>query len=354
MARRWNRQIVIASIQQTRQRGGKLNSNYIQKHRRKLYFAAYKWFGGWKQAVESAGIRYEEVRVDPSWRRQKRVWSESKILAAIKKRQNSGKPINSNFIQLHAQTLYQAALKQFGGWRQAVADAGFDYSAIRKVRPFRTWSKTTIALAIQERNRKGLSINYVVINREDSGLRSAAKRIFGKRGWAKALRFAGFNPRKLPDPRRIWSKEMVKAAILSHHRQGLPLNTASLRGELWKVHSAGRKLFGTWRNAIISARLSYAEIRLGKVNWWTRKRVVRQILRLERAGVRLSSKSIRLSRAGLFQAALKHFGSWSQTIDACGIDYRKHCRIWSTKAWVRKLNTTDVNRIRTRVRQLAK
>lgn len=354
MTRRWSKEIVIASIQQTRNRGGKLNSNHIQKHRRKLYLAAYKWFGGWKQAVESAGIRYEEVRIDPSWRRRQRVWSESKIVAVVKKRQNSGIPINSNFIQLHCQALYGAANKCFGGWRQAVEAAGFDYAVVRKVRSFRSWSKTKVAQAIQERNRMGLSINYMVVDHEDPGLRSAAIRNFGKRGWAKALRFAGFDPSQLPDPRRIWSKDRVEAEILSRHKQGLPLNTGSMTGTLLVLTSAACKLFGNWRRAIRSAGLSYAEVRRGRKNWWTPKRVIRQIVRLEKAGVRLSSKSIRISRAGLFQAAIKHFGSWSQAVDASGIDYRQHCRIWSTKAWVRKLDSTDIKKINRRVSQLAK
>jgi hypothetical protein len=63
---------------------------------------------------------------------------------------------------------------------------------------------------------------------------------------------------------------------------------------------------------------------------------------LEKQGIRLSSKEVQNTHCWLFSAAVKIFGCWSQSVEAAGINYRKHYRNWSTKAWLRTLGDDEV------------
>jgi hypothetical protein len=285
-------------------------------------------------------------------RKKRHAWSREIIIAVITKLNNDGKSISSRDTQVRRQTLFRAACKYFGGWKQAVEASGIDYSVVRKHRSYRQWSKAEVAKAIQERGRRGLSLNYSAVSREDTGLRWAAKQYFGKKsGWAKALKFAGIDPRKLPDPRRKWTKEKIRDEILSRHARGLPVNSPAMGN----LASTAYKLFGkrSWRKAIRFSGLS-SQVHLNKKSWWTPKRIASQIQRMEKSGIRLSSGSMQKFHNALYMAAVYHFGSWSQAVDAAGIDYRQHCLMWSTKAWVRRLSTADVAQIKKRVRKLAK
>jgi hypothetical protein len=286
-----------------------------------------------------------------SRRKRRRTWSKEVIVATICKLHGSRKSISSHDTQVRRPTLYRAGCKYFGSWKQTIEAAGIDYITVRKKGSYRRWSKTSVARAIRERWRKKLSINYTAVSREDAGLRWAAVRYFGKKGWVKALRCAGINPGKLPDPRRIWTKEKLKNEILSRHKLGLFVNSTSMR----TLNSTVHKLFGdrSWSKVIRFSGLS-SKIQLKRRNWWTRKRIVYQILRLQKAGIRLSSAEMQESRNRLYMAAVYHFDSWSQAVDAAGIDYRLHCRMWSTKAWVRKLSSSDLTQIKKRVQRLVK
>jgi len=341
--KKWSCAIVIASIQKIYKSGGRLNSNYAQKWRRKLYMAAYAYLGGWEKAVEAAGIPYSKVKV---LERPHPKWSKEKIILQIQKLHQSDRPINSNYIQLHSirtSRLYHSAVKYFGGWEEAVQAAGLDYDLVR-VRTLRSWSKTAIVKAISERSKNGLSLNGFAVSKEDRGLYQAAKRHIGS--WRKALRFSGIDPRAIPNSRRIWTKERVREEILALHSNGISLNHASLRQiGLTDLMAAGCKLFGSWRKAIRFSGLRYADIKKIRIRWWTPKRVIYMIKRLEKAGVRLSSKAIQQSRGGLFATALFHFGSWSQAVETAGYDYAAHSKVWSSKAWVRKLTNDDLNKI---------
>ncbi len=340
LKKKWSREIVVVSIQKIYESGGKLNSNYAQRHRRKLYLAACVYMGSWREAIEAAGIPYNQVKV---LERPCPKWGKEKILLQIQALHRAGRPVNSNYVQLHGtrtKRLYHSAVKYFGGWKQAVEAAGLDYSEIR-LRTFRCWSKTAIAKVIQERSRQGLTL---AIYREDRGLYHAAKRYLGS--WKKALRFAGIDPRTIPDPRRMWTKDRVREEILALHKKDIPLNHAALKksGHV-NLMSAACVLFGSWRKAIRFSGLRYADVKKIRIRWWTQKRVIYMIKRLEKAKISLSSKAVQRSHGGLFAAALSHFGSWSQAVETAGYDYALHSKVWSSKAWVRKLTTDDLGKI---------
>lgn len=343
MPTKWSGEKVLSAISKRHRSGQKLSSDYMQKHERSLYQAACYRFGNWPKAIAAAGIAYDEVRVKVPTR--KIVWSREIIIRTIQARHQAGEPLNSNHVQTHSKEtrrLYQAAIKYFGSWQAGLTAAKVDYDLVRKKAPMRSWSKEAIVAEVVRRHEAGLTIRGAEVCLEDRGLYHAAKRYFGKNGWSKARVLAGFDPID-PRPWKIWDEETVTDEIRRLYENGIALNSGALRdGRYSYIQSAGQNVFGSWGRAVKAAGLDYSKIRKGRQpGWWTARRVVACIKLLERQGIRLSSKSIQLSRGGLFQAAIVHFDSWSQAVEAAGISYRKHCRIWSTKAWLRRMSSNE-------------
>lgn len=351
MPQKWSREIVVRHILKRHRGGQKLGSDYMQKNHRPLYLATCKYCGSWRRAIEAAGLKYDDVRV---LKRACPVWSEEKIIATIRRMRRLKQPLNSNHIQTKERRLYGAANKYFGGWSEAVAAAGLDYSKFRKV-TMRYWSKKAIVAEILRRSEAGLSIRGGDVTNEDRGLYHAALRHFGEKGWAKARMLAGFTAVD-PVPWVIWSKKTVVEEILRLHANGVVLNCAALGKTYGYIRSAGEKYFGSWGKAITAAGLDYLKIcKIKPKGWWTKPRLIQAIQSLEKQGLRLSSKAIQQSHGDIFASAIFKFGSWSQAVEAAGIPYRLHTRVWSTKAWMRRMQedeyTATLERAKTNARK---
>ena len=334
MRQKWSKRLIIAEISRMRKSGGQLNSNHVQKDSVPLYQAACTHFGSWRTAIQSSGLSYDDVRV---LKRRCPVWGRDKILAIIKERYWLNLPLNSNYIQTKERRLYGASVKYFGGWPQAIGAAGLEYTKLRR-QTQRRWSRAAIVEEISNRHAKGLSIRGGDMETEDRGLYLAARRFFGKGGWVTARLLAGFDPTD-PDPRQIWTEQSVCEEINRLSDSGLPLNTGSMQNSPYAyLLGAGSKVFGTWGGAIKAAGLDYSKVRRNRTTgWWTPRRILHCISLLEVRGVRLSHKATQKSNGALLAAAIVHFGSWSQAVEAAGIPYRKHCLIWSSKAYVRRV-----------------
>jgi len=340
MPRKWSKEIVVSAILERHRGGEKLSSDYMQKNCRAVYQAGCAYFGNWRNAIEAAGLKYDDVRI---LQRVRPIWSKEKITTMIVHMYNEGESLNSNHIQTSNMRLYGASIKYFGGWPQAVTAAGLNYDELR-LRKLRTWTKAAIAEEIVRRFNEGLSIRGADVSLQDHGLYQAARRHFGEQGWAKARTLAGFEPID-PDSRIIWTPESVREEILRLYENGIPLNTGTLcKTEYGYILPAACKVFGSWAKAVRAAGLDYSKIRKGpQKGWWTKPRIIMCVQNLEKRGVRLSSKSIQNTHNRLFGAAMRQFGSWSQAVEAAGISYRTHCRIWSTKAWLRRMTEGDYN-----------
>lgn len=335
---KWSPRIVVEHILERYRKGLKLNSGYMQIYERALYQAGCAYWGSWRKAIEAAGIRYDDVRVlvpNPPYK-----WNKQKIIAIIRERFRAGKPLNSNHIQTKERLLYGAALKYFGGWRQAIVAAGLDYEQVRTRKEVVAWTCDSIVAEIQRRYRAGLSMGGAAVYKEHPTLYVAAKRHFGTGGWAKARVRAGLSAR---DPKaQKWTKEKVIEELRRLDASGIALNVASMMitGNM-QVYSGGIKRFGSWPKSLAAAGIDPKKARTIRYWWWTKARVLRAIRSLAARGIRLSSKDIQLRDSGLFAAAVKFFGSWSQAVEAAGISYRAHSRTFSIKAWLRRMQPEE-------------
>ena len=97
-----------------------LNYGSVQQNHLKLLRAATRYFGSWKDAIEFAGLNYDEIR-------RYRVWSEDKILAKIRKYHTEGKDLSWRHVSTQLDPpLAAAAIRssRFGSWQKALEEAG--------------------------------------------------------------------------------------------------------------------------------------------------------------------------------------------------------------------------------------
>ena len=108
------------------------------------------------------------------------------------------------------------------------------------------------------------------------------------------------------------------------------------------VHAAGCRIFGSWENTIEACGIDYAEIR--RYTRWTKGKVVEAIAQRHAQGKTLSSNEIQKEAKALYMAAMKRFRNWGEAVKSAGIDYDA----------VRKRHAWSKNKVIKAVRQLHK
>lgn len=174
--RKWTKQRVIVAIQDRHIRG--LPIHRIERKHRSLVTAARHYFGGWKNALEAAGLGDHHESTRPP-----RDWSSQTVVAEIQAFYRQGGAVTT--VWKKDPTLYSAAKKQFGSWRSALQAAGFRPSR-------RVWSKQEIVDEIRDRCRQRQSLSSGIP--ANKNLAAAAIRYFGT--WQGALQAAGINRTK--------------------------------------------------------------------------------------------------------------------------------------------------------------
>ncbi|MDH7568499.1 MAG: hypothetical protein QHJ73_02785 [Armatimonadota bacterium] len=102
--------------------GEDLDHATMERRHLALLRAACRRFGSWREAVEFAGLPYDQVR-------RRRAWSREKIVARIRELHARGEPLDwANVSRRLDPPLAWAALKPraFGSWRAALEAAGID------------------------------------------------------------------------------------------------------------------------------------------------------------------------------------------------------------------------------------
>jgi hypothetical protein len=227
-----------------------------------MYKLAPILFGSWAYALSAAGIH---VVNGP------RQWSSKRIVASIRRLGQRREALRYSSIYRCRRSLYEAAIKCFGGWRQALIAADFDPDAVRAVQ---RWDKNAVIEAILLRVVKNLPLGPTKVR--PSGLRAAGAAIFGS--WPDALRAAGLSPESflgLQETAKSWPSEVaqksgirewthqtVAAAIHQRLQQHKAVNDKSVRRDDSRLYSAAKKRFRNWSHALSFAGLDPEKIRL--------------------------------------------------------------------------------------------
>lgn len=338
MARKWDKQRVLAAIRRRHEQGLSLTS--VWKDDKSLYFAGWQHFGGWQEALFAAGFE-----------RTQRKWSRERVLVALREWHRLGVPMHK--IAVVDRRVCSAAFHYFADWQTALLAAGIPptlprtWTKRRVTAELRAWRAqgrrikslwreypalcqamrkcfgsqpaALVAAGIQEgrrwdhervinelqrlvRNKQRLSCSQA-----DKALASAAQRLFGS--WNAALTAAGFRPTRISrTPRRSWTRQKVLHEIQRLHQSRLPLTRAT---DPQLFHTASR-LFGNWTNALLAAGLQPRRRRK-----WSKQLLLEELRRLADEGH--FDCSSRPEERRLYDAAERFFGRWSVALQAAGV-----------------------------------
>lgn len=117
----WNKKNVLKEIKKLYKNKIKLNYANIVKQNSSLINAANRYFGGWKKAVESCGIKYQYFH---------KYITKEDVVKDLKKRNENGLNLKSGYILRKHPGLYLAARKKFGSWIKAIAASGLSLDEI--------------------------------------------------------------------------------------------------------------------------------------------------------------------------------------------------------------------------------
>jgi hypothetical protein len=184
--RKWTRERVLARIQELHAAGEDLSHSAAKRNHQYLVVVAInsRYFGSWREAVEAAGINYEEVS-------KHEYWSRERISQRIRELADTGEALSHEEAKRSHGALVSAASspRYFGSWGGAIRAAGLDYDDIRKIN---RWTREKILQAIRDLQAEGKSVNNGSMRRLGyRGMMEAAARPENFGSWPEALRCAG-------------------------------------------------------------------------------------------------------------------------------------------------------------------
>lgn len=263
----------------------------------------------WAHCGETlAKMRVHSKRRHDEWAA---TWSEERILAAIRTRFQQVEAGQTYEFELE---LVRAARLQFGSWDAAVRRAGLKYEELTGRRH---WSPAKVLKEIRLLARQRREHGTTAPKR----LLEAAERSFGN--WEAAVQAAGLDYKQFTK-REIWTAERVKAAIRKRAKVQKRGAGRVPRG-LW---CAARRHFGSYRAAAKAAGVDFDTLSGSRT--WSRDAVIAEICQLaeRRRYEPMGTPPI------LREAALRHFESWDDAVQAAGLDPTAFRRL----RWVRQGN----------------
>jgi hypothetical protein len=253
--REWTPAKILVAIREARRKGDDLAHGAIQRSDAGLEAAALSRFGSWDRALRAAGL-------DPLQIRKTNRWTRKAVLQALRTIKGSTRQCDAKGLD---PALIRAAVRFFRSWGRAVRAAGLEYLGCKAPKK---WTLERILEEIRSRVRRGLTLRYVVIAKDELGLLLAAKRNFPS--WRAAVDAAGCS-RAHPPRRHPWTRaELIDLLQDLRRRNGYV--SGSLLGRISRPGyinplSAACRLFG----GIGPARRAIGAHEDGR-GFWNRKR----------------------------------------------------------------------------------
>ena len=258
---KWSPERILSAIRDRARRGIPLRtSDAADRELQSLATAAWKRFGGWRQAVKVAGCILPPERKPPP---RLAPWSRDEILAELKRLRREGKPVGRRDLERVRRQGYvaldTAIVNLFGTLAQAKKDAGFwDWD-----RKSPRWTRGGVLDMIRERARTGASLRPKDVAREVGGAYGAAYRDFGS--WKAARAAAGIPPEEYRHP-VTWTRERIENAVRDLERQGyfLTHGYGLASGDQKALWSAIRRRYQEPPSVVVRRILNVVDSEAGK------------------------------------------------------------------------------------------
>lgn len=243
----WSKPEIIKALRKLHRAGEDLSYNALSAKKQALVSAAAYHFGGYRNAVEAAGLSYDDIIRRPRW-------TKPLIIRLIKTARRGGEDLHWSAVIKRRDELGKAAFaslqpRLFGSWDRALHAAGLDADEVSR---YRKWSADTVVSELRARSREHEPLNSGALQRENPGLHAAAVRHFIS--YDSALRAARLDPESVR-ARRRWDKPTVLRALKSARRDAGKLSGALLRREQPALYAAAIRLFGSFAAARTTAGL---------------------------------------------------------------------------------------------------
>jgi hypothetical protein len=298
----WDADAVIAELRRIHADGVPLNSVELQRNGHSyLLIAARKYCGGWRAAVERAGLpvfvrgpwtSWEVVREKlrslhasgvrmtttstialgledlkaaaqayaGSWNKalakaeipvveRHRKWARDDVVAEIRRLHARDPSLNNRAaVRAGKRALVNAAVRYFGSWTAACAASVPEYTPLMT-----QWSRELVIDELRRRYARGDVVTSTAINRDDQALALAVRKHIGS--WARAYRLAGVTALEKVRPltRVRWNEDMLLSAVLTANAGGIPLLARHFPGGF--VQAVYRR-FPSWPAAMAAAGLA--------------------------------------------------------------------------------------------------
>jgi hypothetical protein len=114
------------------------------------------------------------------------------------------------------------------------------------------------------------------------------------------------------------NRRWTKHSILDEIRMLVDRSAKQNQRERPSLYGACIRHFGSWKSAVEAAGFDYSISARRKVpGFWDHQRVIEAIRKLPEK----NSNHARTKHADLYSAALRHFGSWKDAVEASGMSY---------------------------------
>lgn len=273
-------------------------------------------------------------------KRQK--WSHQTVLAKIEELESRNVPLSAAYICKNYPALYGAALRYFGGWKQAILASGRDYDFITR---YRRRSKEEILAKVRSLFANGEQLYSWYMRHQYPQLLDAGCHVFGS--WKKTIEAAGIDY-NLIRRYRVWTLDEIMADVVGIAERGEPLNSRYVQAYYAILYQAGCRICGSWSNTIKAYGMNYADVCVRQPGRsWTVAEVLHEMRLIAGRGEPLNSTYVQKFHRALLSAAQKRFGSWEAAVSALGIDYRDVCLTVRTKDVERSSRHKDATKSHT-------
>lgn len=238
---RWSRELVLEHIQDMKKEGFPLNASHIMKTNSRLYGAARKHLGSWREAVIEAGFDYDAINL----RSNEQMWDRDIIKKEINRLAELGESLNSDYIQKQYTKLHSASQRYFKSWGDAVDFAGFDYKDIKSIK----WTEETVTAHILDLSTQNINLSSSNMQQEYMSLFQAGCRIYGS--WKNAVNASGLdynNYRK----QKEWNEETVSQEIKKFYLEHGSATAGLVSKKNGALYQAARRTFlgQSWQEVV--------------------------------------------------------------------------------------------------------